>query len=145
MIEHPIFGPKLDNWLRTLAKKNTFLIMATQSLDEIVKSEIFTSIVTNIPNKIFLPNKDAGAYEDMYINCFQLNHAQVERIKRAERKRDYYFTSGDISRMVQARFPKEIMAATRSDTLAQDVFDKFYSQRDLNPSWDRDYVSALCK
>uniref|UniRef100_UPI00057087D3 VirB4 family type IV secretion system protein n=1 Tax=Thioalkalivibrio sp. ALE23 TaxID=1265495 RepID=UPI00057087D3 len=54
MLEDETFASKVNDWLRTLAKKNALLVLTTQSLEELSESKAFVSMVDNIPNRIFL-------------------------------------------------------------------------------------------
>jgi len=143
MLDNEQFAKGIDNWLRTLAKKNAFLIMATQSLQEIANSKIFASIIDNIPNRIFLPNANAMTHAQMYRDMFQLNDEQINRIRNSIPKRNYYIVTPKLSRMVDVSLPKEIMAIVRSDGRAQKVFLKNYETRAANDNWKDDYMKEM--
>lgn len=118
------FTAKMDDWLRTLAKKNALLMLATQSLNELAGSKAFTAMVDNIPNRIFLPNPNARASKDLYKGKFNLNDAQLETIRTATPKMDYYFCNPSMSRKITARLPPGILAWLRSDSDAQRMFNE---------------------
>lgn len=141
MLANEQFASGIDNWLRTLRKKNAFVIMATQSLQEIANSPIFASIIDNIPNRIFLPNAHAMTHADMYRDLFQLNDEQINRIRNAIPKRNYYIVTPKMSRMVDVSLPKEIMAVVRSDTRAQKVFVKHW--RSGEEDWRNNYLKEI--
>lgn len=141
MLANEQFAKGIDNWLRTLAKKNAFLIMATQSLQEIAKSPIFATIIDNIPNRIFLPNAQAMTHADMYRDLFQLNDEQINRIRNAMPKRNYYIVTPKLSRMVDVALPPEIMAVVRSDSRAQKVFVKNYQSGE--DDWRNNYLKEI--
>lgn len=143
MLSEPQFAAGLNDWLRTLAKKNAWILMATQSLDEAARSEIFATIIDNIPNRIYLPNPNAGAHEELYLRKFGLNHAQLSRIRNGTAKLDYYITTPNMSRMVQVRLPREILAVVRSDSKAQKVFDRHWQTREANPDWKVSYLEEM--
>lgn len=145
MIADTYFCARINDWLRTLQKRNTFLIMATQSLDEIMTSDIFATIIDNIPNKIFLPNPNAEAHRDMYVRKFSLNDEQVDRIRHALRKQQYYIVTPALSRMVNVLFPPPILACLRSDTRAQQVFLKHYRDNARSQQWKFDYIDEMSK
>ncbi|WP_026332061.1 VirB4 family type IV secretion system protein [Thioalkalivibrio sp. ALE16] len=123
MLEDERFAAKVNDWLRTLAKKNATLIMATQSLEELAKSSSFVSMVDNIPNRIFLANPNARASKELYKSRFGLSDAQIERIRTAIPKKQYYIVDNTKARMVEAKFPPRVLAYLRSDGKAQKVFD----------------------
>lgn len=131
----------IDNWLRTLRKMNAFVILATQSLQEIASSPIFASMIDNIPNRIFLPNPHAMTHADMYRDMFQLNDEQINRIRNAIPKRNYYIVTPRLSRMVDVFFPPEIMAVVRSDTRAKKVFAKH--RQSGEEDWRNNYLKEI--
>src|SRR5690606_11377735 len=78
-ISHPIFAGKLRDWLKTMRKKNARVVFATQSLSDLYNPETKTltqatsSIVTECPTKVYLPNKEMdletrSLYEKMGLN-----------------------------------------------------------------------------
>jgi type IV secretory pathway VirB4 component len=143
MLSDDKFTKRINDWLKTLAKKNAFLIMATQSLDELARSDIFASIIDNIPNRIFLPNPNANAHMDMYTKKFSLNFEQVDRIRNAVPKLNYYINTPVMSRMARFRCPPEVLACLRSDSRAQKTFTKHYESREENPSWKQHYIKEM--
>ncbi|WP_341744804.1 hypothetical protein [Azonexus hydrophilus] len=143
MLANKQFSKGIDNWLRTLAKKNAFLIMATQSLNEVARSPIFATIIDNIPNRIYLPNINAMAHAEMYQNTFGLNEEQIYRIRNGIPKRNYYVVTPKLSRMVDAQLPPEIMAIVRSDSKAQKVFSKHYETRETVEGWRDNYMNEV--
>ncbi|MFD2274196.1 hypothetical protein ACFS07_32855 [Undibacterium arcticum] len=58
----------------------------------------------------------------MYETKFQLNGAQIDRIATAIPKQQYYIVTPKLSRMVNAKFPKEIMACTAADERSKSIF-----------------------
>lgn len=143
MLAEPRFESKINDWLKTLAKKNAFLIMATQSLDELAHANIFASIIDNIPNKIFLANSNANAHYDLYTKKFSLNPEQVDRIRNAVPKRNYYVVTPRMSRMITATFSPEILACLRSDSFAQKAFNAHYATRDEQENWKQNYIQEV--
>ncbi|MFY9327190.1 MAG: hypothetical protein WAO76_04105 [Georgfuchsia sp.] len=143
MLMYERFAARLDDWLRTLGKLNAFLVLTTQGLSEIAASNYFGTLIDNIPNRIFLPNRNAFAHEDLYVGKFGLHPEQVARIRDAVPKMDYYITTPTMARMANVSFPNEILACLRSDSRAQTVFLKHYQQRDQYENWREEYVQEL--
>lgn len=141
MLAEPAFASRINDWLRTLRKKNAFVVMATQSLDEISSSTIFSTIIDNIPNRIYLPNPNAYAHKELYMRKFGLNETQVQRIRNAMPKLNYYIVTPLLSRMVDAKFPPKVLACLRSDDKAQKVFDDYY--RNQRPGWEMSYIEEV--
>lgn len=118
---HPVFKEKIREWLKVLRKANCFVVMATQSLSDAVKSGILDVLQESCPTKILLPNQDAynkgsehapGPY-DLYMQ-FGLNHVQIGMLAEATRKRDYYVISPLGTRMFQLALGKISLAFTAS-------------------------------
>jgi type IV secretion system protein TrbE len=59
VLANATFGAKLEEWLRTLRKKNAAVILATQSLSEIANSPYRDVILESCPTKLYLPNAEA--------------------------------------------------------------------------------------
>lgn len=94
MLGHKIFREKIREWLKTLAKKNCRVLMATQNLSDASGSGILDVIVESTATKIYLPNmyaRDEAATE-LYMRM-GLNLRQIEIIASAQQKRDYYLVS----------------------------------------------------
>lgn len=68
LIDNPIFAPRIKDWLKVLRKLNTFVIFATQSVEDASKSEISDTLVQQTATQIFLPNlKATSAYRDVFM------------------------------------------------------------------------------
>ena len=59
MLTNSVFGAKIEEWLRTLRKKNAAVVLATQSLTEIANSPHRDVILESCPTKLYLPNPEA--------------------------------------------------------------------------------------
>ena len=141
MMSEPLFCQRLNDWLRTMRKRNAAVVLATQSLEEIHASPIFASVVDNIPTRIYLANPNAAAHARLYLERFGLNAAQLDRIRHACPKRDYYLTQPGRSRLASIVFPPRLLAALRSDPLAQAAFERH--RVGGAPGWQQDYLDDL--
>lgn len=94
MLGHAVFREKIREWLKTLAKKNCRVLMATQNLTDASGSGILDVIVESTATKIYLPNMYARdeAATALYMRM-GLNLRQIEIIATAQQKRDYYLVS----------------------------------------------------
>jgi type IV secretion/conjugal transfer VirB4 family ATPase len=108
MLGHPVFREKIREWLKVLRKANCAVVMATQSLSDATKSGIFDVLIESCPTKILLPNEAAeqegtehymGA-KDIY-RSIGLNDTEIQTIKTATKKRQYYYFSPDGSRLFE--------------------------------------------
>lgn len=123
MLSDPYFSGRIRDWLKTIPKKMGSLILATQSLDDLSGSGIFSTIADNIPTRIFLPNAQARVHRALYSGQFGLNDAQIERIERATGKIHYYLNTPQESHLLEVRFSPELLVWLRSDARAQSLFD----------------------
>lgn len=94
LLDDPVFGPKVREWLKTLRKRNASVLFATQSLADVIESKVAPAVIESCLARIFLPN--ARALEPQSRDAYQrlgLNDRQIETVARAEPKREYYFQS----------------------------------------------------
>ena len=116
-LDDPTFGAQLREWLKTLRKKNTSVVFATQSLADIETSAIAPAIVESCPTRIFLPNERAIEPQILSIyRRFGLNDRQVEIIARAAPKRDYYCQSRRGNRLFELGLGEVALAFTAASS-----------------------------
>jgi type IV secretion system protein VirB4 len=94
VLANSTFGAKLEEWLRTLRKKNAAVVLATQSLSEIANSPYRDVLLESCPTKLYLPNAEAlnPQARELY-RKFGLSDRQTDIIAEATPKRDYYYVS----------------------------------------------------
>ena len=109
-IDNVLFAGKIRDWLKTLRKKNTGVIFATQELNDILNSSLFTTILDACKTKIFLPNPNAEAdnYFPIY-EKFGLNNKEIKIIANGVAKKDYYYKSEKGSRLFQLALGKNTL------------------------------------
>ncbi len=83
--------------LKTWRKSNAAMILSTQSLDELRKSEILDVIIESCATKIFLANPDMD--RDLYQRQFHLNDREVDLISRLIPKRQMLIKKPDIAKV----------------------------------------------
>lgn len=81
LIDNPIFAPKIKDWLKVLRKLNTFVIFATQSVEDASKSSISDTLIQQTATQIFLPNLKATA---VYRTTFMLSQREFDLIKSTD-------------------------------------------------------------
>ena len=81
LIDNPIFAPKIKDWLKVLRKLNTFVVFATQSVEDASKSSISDTLIQQTATQIFLPNLKAT---DVYRKVFMLSAREYELIKTTD-------------------------------------------------------------
>jgi len=94
---HETFMNYWIEFLRTIRKNNACVILATQSLSDIVNSPYVNFINESCMTKIFLPNPSAKEMDNRALyQAFGLNERQIEIIADAVRKKHYYITARDV-------------------------------------------------
>ncbi|GHU78527.1 conjugal transfer protein TrbE [Spirochaetia bacterium] len=101
-LKHPVFQDKINEWLKTLRKKNVFVVFATQDVVDAIRSPLFSTVVQQCLTKIYLadPMAETAAMMEAY-RAFGLTDAEISTIGRAEMKRDYFYTSPMGTRLFQ--------------------------------------------
>ncbi|WP_349764094.1 hypothetical protein [Fusobacterium sp. SYSU M8D902] len=147
MLGTPKFRLKIKNWLKTLRKKHVAVIMATQSLSDVAKSEIKSALLESCPTKIYLTNPDLipGSDTEQDYFSFGLNDVEIEMIRTAQAKRDYYLKS-EGGKMINLDLSKlELAYVGSSSPSDQKVCEKLYKEaKDLdefNKNW-REYKNV---
>jgi len=141
MLANAYFRERIRDWLKTLPKKLANIVMATQSLDDLSGSGVFSAIADNIPTRIFLANSNAISQSDLYRDQFGLNNGQIQRIAHAEPKRQFLIVQPKVSRFIDLSFSPEMIAVLRSDLKAQTIFSECY-QSD-SPNWRDLYLARI--
>jgi type IV secretion system protein VirB4 len=100
---HPVFAGRLQAWLKTLRKKNVYVVFATQEVADVAnKPELLSTILSACHTKIFLADEEAltpamtAAYE-----AVGLSSAEIDILAKAQKKRDYYYRSVKGRRLFQ--------------------------------------------
>ena len=92
---HGRFADRLRQWLLTLRKRNAAVVVVAHSpaqfRDGVKGAQL---LVESCPTRIFLPNPDAAEPDTAALyRWLGLNGAEVARLARAKKKRDYYVRS----------------------------------------------------
>ncbi|MDD4906755.1 MAG: VirB4 family type IV secretion/conjugal transfer ATPase, partial [Methylobacter tundripaludum] len=96
LLNDPAFEDLAQNKLVTIRKQDGFLVMFTQSPQQVLKSPIAYAIISQTATKIFLPNPEAD-YDD-YVNGFKLTHREYEIVKGlGEKSRRFLIKQGQNS------------------------------------------------
>lgn len=106
MLGHSVFREKIREWLKVLRKSNCAVVLDTQSLSDTARSGIFDVLLESCKTKILLPNYEAdkaGTAEypgprDLY-SMIGLNDTQINILKTAIPKRNYYYMSPEGNRL----------------------------------------------
>ncbi len=143
MLQDERFAGQVNDWLRTLRKRNGVFMMDTQSPDELVASAAWAAISANIPNLFFAANEKVAENSAIYREKLGLNDRQIDLIKSLTPKSEYLYIAGGRTRLLAPRFPARVIAALRSDAKAQERFDVW--KQSGKPGWERLYVDEMSK
>ena len=93
-LKHPVFMSQLQAWLKTLRKKNVYVVFATQEIADAAESPIMATILSACHTKIYLPDEEAltPAMSEIY-SRFGLSTAEIQLLAYMQTKRDYYYRS----------------------------------------------------
>ncbi len=93
-LDHPLFRDKIRDWLKTMRRKNASVVLATQSISDVIKSPIRDVVLESCPTKILLPNAEAGNENSrQFYTQLGLNARENTIVQTAIPKRQYYITS----------------------------------------------------
>ncbi|HYL98182.1 MAG TPA: DUF87 domain-containing protein [Blastocatellia bacterium] len=84
--------------LKTWRKQNAAMILSTQSLDELRKSDIVDVIIETCATKIFLANPDMD--RELYRTQFHLNETEIDVITGLVPKRQFLIKNHEIAKVV---------------------------------------------
>ena len=87
--------------LKTWRKHNAAMVLSTQSLDELRRSDILDVIVESCATKIFLANPDMD--RDIYRRQFHLNDNEVELISALIPKQQFLIKTPELAKVANLR------------------------------------------
>lgn len=97
LIDNPVFAPKIKDWLKVLRKLNTFVIFATQSVEDATKSRISDTLIQQTATQIFLPNLKAT---DVYRTAFMLSQREYVLIKTTDPASRYFLIKQGVNAVI---------------------------------------------
>ncbi|MBM3579397.1 MAG: VirB4 family type IV secretion/conjugal transfer ATPase [Alphaproteobacteria bacterium] len=92
LIDNPVFAPKIKDWLKVLRKLNTFVVFATQSVEDAAKSSISDTLVQQTATQIFLPNLKATV---VYREVFMLSEREFKLVKTTDPSTRFFLVKQD--------------------------------------------------
>lgn len=92
LIGNEVFAPKIKDWLKVLRKLNTFVVFATQSVEDASKSSISDTLVQQTATQIFLPNLKAT---EVYRNVFMLSEREFSLVKTTDPSTRFFLVKQD--------------------------------------------------
>jgi type IV secretion system protein VirB4 len=97
LIDNEVFAPKIKDWLKVLRKLNTFVIFATQSVEDAAKSSISDTLIQQTATQIFLPNLKAT---DVYRSAFMLSQREYNLIKTTDPSSRYFLVKQGVDAVI---------------------------------------------
>jgi type IV secretion/conjugal transfer VirB4 family ATPase len=96
------FAAQIQDWLKTLRKRNVAVVFASQELADVEASPIASTIIEACATRIFLPNDRAREPRSRaFYEALGLNARQIELIAAAVPKRVYYLVSREGARLFE--------------------------------------------
>jgi len=92
LIDNPVFAPKIRDWLKVLRKLNTFVVFATQSVEDAANSKISDTLIQQSATQIFLPNIKAT---DIYRSVFMLSQREFNIVKTTDPSSRFFLVKQD--------------------------------------------------
>src|SRR3989440_2002962 len=83
--------------LKTWRKANAAMILSTQSLDELRRSDVLDVIIESCPTKLFLANPDMD--RDLYARQFHLNETEIDLIRALVPKQQFLIKTPDLAKV----------------------------------------------
>ncbi|HKW35207.1 MAG TPA: type IV secretion system DNA-binding domain-containing protein [Candidatus Acidoferrum sp.] len=96
-LRNPVIQRYVTEALKTWRKHNAAMILSTQSLDELKRSDLLDIIVESCATKIFLANPDMD--QDLYRKQFHLNDTEVEWIATLIPKRQFLIKTPELAKV----------------------------------------------
>ena len=119
--------------LKTWRKHNAAMILSTQSLDELKRSEILDIIVESCATKMFLANPDMD--QDLYRRQFHLNETEVQLISSLIPKQQFLLKTPELAKVANLHVDRRSYWLYTNDPYdnrkRQDAFDRYGFEKGL--------------
>ncbi len=119
-----LFAEKIKSFLLRLADKNCVVIMSCSTVSTLKQESVITNVISTIPTRIFLPNKDPHSNYQTMLN---LDNEEINILKVLESKqRHFMLTHGDesIIASLDLSFSKEIVKMLSANQMTVSVMDE---------------------
>ena len=142
-LDNAIFEAQIRDWLKTFRSLNAAVVMATQNLADVCESNIRSVIFESCPTKILLPNPEANnEMSRVYYRQLGLNDREIQIVRDAIPKREYYVTSSDGRRKFETGLGNVALAfcapTSQEQRRAIDALREKYGDR-----WPTAWLSSL--
>src|SRR6266478_4753580 len=96
-LKNPSIQRYIVEALKTWRKHNAAMILSTQSLDELKRSDILDVVIESCPTKLFLANPDMD--RELYGRHFHLNENEVELISTLIPKQQFLIKTPELAKV----------------------------------------------
>ena len=97
-LKNPIIRNYVTEALKTWRKKNACVLLATQSSEDLERSEILRVAIESCPTKVFLANPNIE--RNVYRELFHLNETEAERIETLIPRHELLLKRPDIAKVL---------------------------------------------
>jgi type IV secretion system protein VirB4 len=133
-LRNPSIRQYVTEALKTWRKHNAAMILSTQSLDELKRSELLDVIVESCTTKIFLANPDMD--QDLYRRQFHLNDTEVAWIASLLPKRQFLIKTPELAKVANLNVdPRSYWLYTNDpydNRKRQEAFDAYGFEKGLD-------------
>lgn len=132
-LKNPMIKSYIVEALKAWRKQNAAMILSTQSLDELRKSEIIDIIIESCPTKIFLANPDMD--RDLYRRQFNLNENEIELISTLRPKQQLLIKTPELAKVANLEVDAKSYWLYTNDPFdnrkRREAFEKYGFERGL--------------
>lgn len=132
-LKNPAIQRYVVEALKTWRKHNAAMVLSTQSLDELKRSDILEVIIESCATKIFLANPDMD--RDLYRREFHLNDTEVELISGLIPKQQFLIKTPELAKVANLRVdPKSYWLYTNDpydNQKRKEAFEQYGFERGL--------------
>ena len=97
-LRHPTIKDYILEALKTWRSKNAAMLMATQSSDDLLHSDMLNVIIESCPTKIFLANP--GMNRELYRSVFQLTETEAALIANLVPKKQFLLKQPGLAKVL---------------------------------------------
>lgn len=140
LLDDPIAASYFKKWLKTMRKKAVACVLITQSLEDVDKSPIASTILGSCATKLILPNKlakstdNAKRYRDL-----SLEDWEIDSLVDLDGEHVFYLVQPSGRRFLQCALPT-IARATVGVSDANEVAQARLFQKQFGPDWYPEWI-----
>jgi type IV secretion system protein VirB4 len=130
---NPVIRLYILEALKTWRKRNALMILATQSSDDLLGSDMLAAVAESCPTKFFLANP--GMDQEAYSRFFHLNRVEAEIIHSLVPKQELLLKRSDCSKVLRLNVDAKSYWLYTSDPFdshaRQEAFDRYGFEKGL--------------